>query len=323
MLWAGAKADDDTLTRAAREAAERRGAAERKRLLYVALTRAEDWLILCGAGRAAGKPGTWYEALELGMDALGGAEALPGPDGLAGPVRRREDNPLPVAGPAGDMASPQADAAPARPAWLAPAPREERETRLTPSSLGEHVDEGGTGLGRARALLRGAAVHRLLEVLPHRSPADRAALAARLLAREFPDLPAGIAPDAVAEALAVLAAPFAAEVFGPDTLAEAGMALDLPAVAPGRMLGRIDRLAIGPDRVLVVDFKTDAQPPETQDGVPAAYLAQLGAYRAALAAIWPERLVEAAILWTRGPRLMRLDPARMDRALAEAAASRS
>ena len=89
------------------------------------------------------------------------------------------------------------------------------------------------------------------------------------------------------------------------------------------MLGRIDRLVIRPGRVLVVDFKGDAQPPGAAEAVPPGYLVQLGCYRAALAALYPERTVEAAILWTAGPVLMALDAEILDRALAGRAARAS
>jgi ATP-dependent helicase/nuclease subunit A len=308
------------VTHAARAEAEARDAAERKRLLYVALTRAEDWLILCGAGRESYKSGTWYEVLEAGMAGLGGAEEVPGPEGLAGPVLRREDNPAPVSGAPEEGAPVPAPQSPARPGWLAPAPREERVKRISPSSLGEHAQEAGAGLGRELALNRGSAVHLLLERLPDRPPADRAALAGRLIGQKFPELPADIAAGAVAEALAVFDAPFAGKIFGPDSLAEAGMALALPAVSAEPMLGRIDRLVIGSDRVLVVDFKTDVRPPASAEATPEGYLAQLGCYRAALAALYPERAVDAAILWTAGSVLMPLQAEMLDRAVAGLAA---
>ena len=324
MLWAAAKPLDDPVTRDARAEAELRDAAERKRLLYVALTRAEDWLILCGAGQASKQAKTWYEALEQGAERLGGWAELAGPEGLAGPVRRREDNPVPANGGledggAGEVAGPPV---PIRPPWLVKAPYEERAKRISPSSLGEHAEEGGAGLGRALALTRGSAVHLLLEKLADRSAAERRELAGRLLAHRFPDLPDDIAAGAVAEALAVFGAPFADEIFGPDSLAEVGVALDLPGISATTMLGRIDRLVIGPARVLVVDFKTDAQPAAGPDAVPEAYLLQLGCYRVALAALYPQHIVDAAILWTAGPALMPIDRGRLDRALADWAARR-
>jgi ATP-dependent helicase/nuclease subunit A len=332
MLWAGAKPDDDPVTSAARTEAEVRDAAERKRLLYVALTRAEDWLILCAAGSVGRMEGTWYEALEAGMEALGGGVELPGPEGLAGPVQRREENPVPVSGAPEEEAPAEVVAPVTRPVmrpvthpdWLTSAPREERVQRISPSSLGDHVEADGAGLGRELALTRGLAVHLLLEKLADRPGATRETLAGRLIDQEFPDLPDDIAAGVVDEALAVFDAPFAGEIFCPDSLAEVGMAIDLPAVAAGRMLGRmlgrIDRLVIRPDRVLVVDFKTDAQPPAMQKEVSEGYLAQLGCYRAGLAALYPERVVEAAILWTAGPVLMPLDGDSLDRVLANSAA---
>jgi ATP-dependent helicase/nuclease subunit A len=324
MLWPGPKAADDRVTRDARARAEARDAAERKRLLYVALTRAEDWLILCGAGSAARKEGTWYAALETAMGALGDVTEVPGPPGIGVPMRRRAHNPVPVAGrPEDDEGGPPVEARPPRPGWLGAAPREERVVRQSPSTLVPHEEEGGAGHGRETALLRGSAVHLLLERLAGRPVEGRAALAGRLLAHAFPGLAPELAEGVVAEAESVFVAPFAEEIFGPESLSEAGMSLDLPAVVEGRMLGRIDRLVIRPDRVLVVDFKTDARPPDKSAEVPEAYLVQLGCYRAALAALYPDRAVEAAILWTAGPALMPLDPAALDRTLDDLAMRRA
>jgi ATP-dependent helicase/nuclease subunit A len=317
MLWAAAKDTDDPVTRAARAAAEARDADERKRLLYVALTRAEDWLILCGAGLASRKPGTWYELLEQGADTLGGWSELPGPDGLAGPVRRREDNPLALTGAPGEGDAEEVEGMPvlARPAWLTRAPREERAKRVSPSSLGEHAEDGGVGLGREIARTRGSAVHLLLERLADRPAGLRSELAMRLLSHRFPDLPREVAAGAVAEAMAVFGAPFAGEIFGPDSVAEVGVASKV-------MLGRIDRLVIGSERVLVVDFKTDARPATAPGEISETYLLQLACYHAALAALYPERVVAAAILWTAGPALMSIDGGILDRALAEWTARR-
>jgi ATP-dependent helicase/nuclease subunit A len=315
MLWAAAKSEDDPVTGAARAEAATRENAERKRLMYVALTRAEDWLILCGAGQEGRKTGTWYEALEQGMERLGSSAEMAGPEGLGRPIQRREDHPVEVRGAPPVEATAPAPQRPERPGWMAPAPHEERAKRLSPSSLAAHEEEGGAGLGRTLALTRGTAVHMVLERLADEPAELRRELAARLLGHAFPGLPPETAAGVVDEALAVFDAPFAADIFGPGTLAEAGITLDLPEVAPQLMLGRVDRLVINRHRVLVVDFKTDAQPPATAEAVPEAYLAQLGCYRAGLAALYRERPVEAAILWTAGPDLMLLDNAAMDRAL--------
>ncbi len=312
-LWAGAKAEDDRITAAARADAETRDKAERKRLLYVALTRAEDWLILCGAALRTKPKGTWYEMLAEGMDVVE-ATKLPSPTG-AGEMRRFETGPLPQ--PVGVSAQAAAPAESALPAWLAAAPREPRRPGHSPSSLAlaEESLHGGAGVGRALALRLGSAVHRLLERLPDHPEGRREALAGRLLTHEFADLDGEHRRAAWAEAAAVMAMAEAESVFGGESLAEVAAAI--PGPGGIRMTGRIDRLVVAAEEVLIVDFKTDRVPPASAADVSHGYLAQLGAYRAAMRTAFPGRSVGAALLWTTGPALMRLDPAALDGAYGE------
>ena len=80
--------------------------------------------------------------------------------------------------------------------------------------------------------------------------------------------------------------------------------------------GRIDRLVVEPQRVLVVDYKSDAEVPASPDGVPAAYLSQLGLYAQIAGQLFPGRKIEAAILWTSLESLMILPAARLKQAVA-------
>ena len=52
-------------------------------------------------------------------------------------------------------------------------------------------------------------------------------------------------------------------------------------------------------------------PPAIEEEVPAVYLRQLATYQAALQRIYPDRPVQCALLWTDGPRLMPISPARL------------
>ncbi|MEM0944931.1 MAG: 3'-5' exonuclease, partial [Pseudomonadota bacterium] len=300
-LWAGAKPTDDRVTRAAREAAAAKAEAEGRRLLYVGLTRAEDWLILAGAGDETIAEKGWYGQLSKAMGAFETIDIL----SAAGPIKRVERT-APASPPAAQVeAAPELPAEP--PSWVTPAPREARATHLTPSALAPHGAASGAGLGREPALAHGLAVHLLLERLPEIAPDQWRDAAARL----------GASEAAMAEALACLEAPFAAEVFGPGSLGEVAMAAPLGATS---MRGRIDRLVVSPERVLVVDFKSDAAVPADDEGVPQAYLAQLGAYGAALAGVYPDRRIETAILWTRAPRLHGISAAATSAALRAALA---
>ena len=302
MLWPGPKAADDPVTGAAREAAEASENAERRRLLYVALTRAEDWLILCGANQKRRPQDCWYDILQAAIARCPGVRRLPSPTGT-GDMLRFETGTPPGPAAAGDAPAPAALAP--LPAWLGPAPHEARRPRLSPSGLAPAEAHGGAGMGRETALRFGRAVHVLLERLGDLPAALRAADADRLLADGFADLPREVRAQAVAEAERVLAMPEAPTLFGPGTLAEVGVVM--PGPEGTRMTGRVDRLVLGVGEVLIVDIKTDRIPPSGPEAVPVGYLAQLGAYRAAVAAAWPDRAVATALLWTARPALMRIN----------------
>ncbi len=316
-LWPGAKADDDPVASRARQAAEARERAERKRLLYVALTRAEDWLILCGAGQRRPNQESWYDLLEAGMARCPGAVRLPSPTG-AGDMLRVESGAPPV--PATVTAAVAASPPSPLPGWLGPAPREARPPRVSPSALAPSEAHGGAGMGREAALALGRAVHLLLERLAEKPAAARPALAERLLAA-FAELNEDHRRLAVAEAERVMAMPAATAIFGPDALAE--VAVVMPGPGGTRMTGRVDRLVLGEGRALIVDIKTDRVPPPGPEAVPMAYLAQLGAYAAAIEGAFPGRAVETALLWTAGPSLMQVNPWLTQRAFHESLAGAS
>ena len=157
------------------------------------------------------------------------------------------------------------------------------------------------GLGRFR---RGDLIHRLLQLLPDLPEAARADGAERLLLKER-DLTAEQRGEMAAAALGVLNDPTFAEVFGPGSRAEAAVA-GTAAALPRRLAisGRVDRMVVTPGRVLVVDFKSNRPSPVRIEDADEAYLIQMAIYVAVLRAIFPERAVEAALVWTDGPRLM-------------------
>ncbi len=280
--------------------------AENMRLLYVALTRARHWLIVCGAGPAL-KPGSdaWYSLVAEAMADLG-SETRVDADGETIVLGAA----WPCAAAATQEAATPAPAAPPRtPLRLQPAP----PRPIAPSSLGgEHVLAGSGIAEDVEAKARGEAIHRLLETLPGRDRGERAAIAARLL----PDRPDRDA--LLAEATALLDAPDLAAIFAPGSLAEVDFSAFMPVLGGARMIGRMDRLVVGADGILAVDFKSNRAVPGTPDAVPEGILRQMGAYRAALAAIWPGRPVATAILWTRTGTLMRLPAALADAALTRA-----
>jgi ATP-dependent helicase/nuclease subunit A len=165
---------------------------------------------------------------------------------------------------------------------------------------------------------RGLLVHRLLQSLPELPEPDRAMAARRFLGLPLHGLDAAEQDEIGAETLAVLADPGLAELWGPDAQAEVPVVGLIPGSSPGTehaLSGQIDRLLVTQSRVLIVDFKTVRPAPATEEAVPAIYLRQLAAYRAALQRIYPGRRVDCALLWTDGPLLMPISPALLARHL--------
>jgi ATP-dependent helicase/nuclease subunit A len=76
--------------------------------------------------------------------------------------------------------------------------------------------------------------------------------------------------------------------------------------------GLVDRLAVLPDRVLVVDFKTNRVAPEQVEETPVMYLRQMAAYRAVLRGVFPGREVRCALVWTRAARVAMLPDILLD-----------
>ena len=116
----------------------------------------------------------------------------------------------------------------------------------------------------------------------------------------------------------VLALPGLAPLFAPGSRAEAAI-MGIVTRPDGSVLqipGKVDRLAVDGDTVLVADFKS-GPPPEPGD-TPQAYVRQLALYRLALAPLWPGKRLRMLLIWTAGPFVRELDGALLDQAAAEA-----
>ena len=176
--------------------------------------------------------------------------------------------------------------------------------RADPAARSPLGAEEGLGLARGRL------VHRLLQSLPDLAPARRSAAARRFLALPVHGLSPETQDALLTETLAILAHPDFAPLFAPGSAAEVPV---IGLLGEQALAGQIDRLVVGEETVLIVDYKTLRPPPLDEDAVPEAYLDQLAAYRAAVATIYPDRSVRCALLWTEGPRLMPISSALLDR----------
>ncbi|WP_373087864.1 double-strand break repair helicase AddA [Sneathiella sp.] len=299
-LWPVRTANDELLTAEARSIARARQMEEKKRLLYVALTRAEDRLYICGwEGKKKRAADSWYELIDPAFGDGVEEVALPWGEvarrwssGTPATVRPEPEIETARPAPMPDWIQHMAPDEPTPPRPLAPS-REEEEPAVQ-SPLGG--DDG-------RRFHRGLLIHRLLETLPGVAPEDRERVASTWLSRPVHGLDAERRDAILTETLAVLVDPQFSAIFGPDSLAE----VPITGVFGDQVIsGQIDRLLVGADEILVIDYKTNRPSPRDIAGVPKIYLRQMAIYRQALTEMYPGKPIKCALLWTDGPHLMPL-----------------
>jgi ATP-dependent helicase/nuclease subunit A len=325
VVWAGRKAEDPPCVASARNAMLEETEHEYRRLLYVAMTRAADRLIIAGCmpgNRNSVRENSWYDLVKRGLANSDLAfHEIPAGDGVVKSYRRAEDTT-----PETDIAIDAATSAhPSLPEWLrTPAALEpiidNRVRPSAPAADGHRVRTGESIQLRTRAIQRGTLAHRLLQSLPDVAVEGRRDAALRYLARNAADWGDGDRKALAEQMLALIADPRFAPVFAPGSRAEISIAgrLDRPGRPPAPVSGQIDRLVVTPDEVLIVDYKTNHAPPGTEAEAPSGYVRQLALYRAVLRKIYPQLPVRAALLWTETAELMEISTPALDAALATA-----
>ncbi len=312
-LWCPRRGLAVPLYAAERQALRARELQEYRRLLYVALSRAQDRLYICGwQPRDQASDASWHALCRTGLAEIAAPFAfdttpLIGADGWSGeglrlagpqtapPVREPAAAPAPSGGLLPKWVNEPPPAEPDPPKPLAPSrPSGAEPPTLSPLAAGGHD-----------RFKRGLLAHRLLQSLPELPAEEHDAAARRFLALPSHGLDAAAQDEIRSNTLAVLRHPEFAALFGPNSQAE----VPLVGLIGGHAISaQIDRLVVAEDRVLIVDYKTLRPPPAAEQETPAIYLRQLAIYRAALAQIYPDREIRCALLWTEGPRLMPISP---------------
>jgi ATP-dependent helicase/nuclease subunit A len=303
-VWSPRKDTDTPDVAAVRAIADAKAEEEHRRLLYVALTRAQDRLIIAGHWHGGGKEGfnkkSWYALCADAMDGLApeGTEGVR-TYGSRGPSKVVADHSRTIPGPFPDWAlrKPPVDG-PSR-KLSAPTSLLARNTPVL----------APFGPRREEQMRRGRLIHSLLQYLPAIPEAKRE-MAGQEFLRRNPDIDDDQREEMLSAAMGVMNDPAMAEIFQPGGRAEAAVIGTAPELPDGTVInGRVDRLVVTPERVLIIDFKTDQPAPATAAGVADTYRAQMGAYWAVLKQAYPGREVVAALCWTDGPKLMVLPEA--------------
>ncbi len=283
----------------ARQAATTLRTEEDNRLLYVAMTRARDGLVIGGWEKPNGVrrlDGSDYALLSAAIKAT--KTAIENEDGTVSITaeqtakiddKREKEPKLPPKKPVDDAAD-----------WLfRPAPMDDKSGRpIRPSQPGLDHDPQSLAAGVAKqnaqsrqiGLAYGKLAHRLLEQLPATDAAVRRDRAVQI-AGQSRDVPDAMAASLIDKLLTLIDLPAFAPLFSKDALVEVPINGRLNGIG---IAGQIDRLFIDDKRIILADFKT-GQPRE--NAIPRSYLHQMALYDGLLQKIYPGRDIECWLVW--------------------------
>ena len=259
---------------------------EYRRLLYVAVTRASDYLFICGAeGKRAPNSENWYDLI---------VSSLPYSPDKDGIISFETPQSIMVSKVQNDDGK---TAIPSLPDWAyKAAPKEPLPCRpLKPSQAFQKNIITTSPLQEAtdKSLQLGTFIHRLLAYLPS-IPADKRREVAMALKPADLKIQENI--------FNLLDSPEFSFLFQENSLAEVPVVgiVDQQVVS-----GQIDRLIINQDQVLIVDFKTNAVVPDLAH-VPQKYKTQLFYYKRLISDIFPDKIIKTYLLWTTSLELMEI-----------------
>lgn len=336
-VWRAPGSESNTLVTADSDRLKTLAEEEYRRLLYVGMTRAADRLIVCGYRGQRAVAETWHAMVQASLAGDENGRGQPKTFTAAGEEwtgQTWRETQLERALPSQD--APLVDAS--RPvsglpkALSTPLPPQKRLPRpLSPSGVGIAVDEDdGDGLvGSALfsekvpanlSMLRGAILHRLLQVLPSITGADRRDTADRYLARSVPCWSPEQRAALIASVEHVLDHPDLTALFSEDSRAEVSVMGTLAiGTRDHAVSGRIDRLSVSDGIVTIADFKTNRQVPSSHDDIPFAYRAQLAIYRELLRPLYPAHAFRCVLIFTEGPAIHVVTDQALDRSLEDLA----
>ena len=337
-VWLPLKDFANALTAADAERIRAGAEEEYRRLLYVAMTRAADRLVVCGYRGKQENKDTWHPMITAALSSDGArcvektfsttGESWPGfawreagaapigdvaptaaekkaktmlPEALDRPLPPQKSLPRPLS-PSGAAAVIETDAA----------------DLLMPSPLfSARDDNSGSGL----ALERGRILHRFLQILPAFTPGKRPEAARRYLERAAANWPESARASLIGAALAVIEDASLAAIFSPAARAEVSIMGTLVLGSRDYAVsGRVDRMAVGETAVEIVDFKTNRAPPASMDDIPFEHLAQLAIYRAILEPLYPGKEIRCGLIYTEAAKTYWLEAGRLEASLAQLAA---
>jgi ATP-dependent helicase/nuclease subunit A len=340
-LWVPRAENENKYFQAEREKIEKERDQEYRRLLYVAMTRAEDRLMIFGYQNSKNRrEDCWYELARKGMEenlgkSLSFEEGENGPimrftapqtarpkdDGVR-PVKKRRKSGLPMWAKqqAPDPVPPIKKFTPSMAFYQAKSTANDNKANApAPDSKPKTAPSPLDGLQETRDQKIGNIVHQLLEFLPQIPQEQQMDAAKNYVAKPAWDLPQEEQKRIYDQIDRIINDPEFGIMFGPNSRPEVSISGKIIQNGEEKLLsGNIDRLVVGEKTVWIVDYKNSKYIPKTADKISPQYMLQLAAYREAMKDIYPDKEVKCALLWTRKAMLQPVPDAMLDDACIKA-----
>ncbi|MBO7556600.1 MAG: double-strand break repair helicase AddA, partial [Alphaproteobacteria bacterium] len=271
---------------------------EYRRLLYVAVTRAEDMMIFCGFRKKTKSPdNSWYNMFQKNFTKFADCHettwSYESPQELV--VEKNTSNEQTTA----NYNVPDF--------MFVPAAKEKPLSKpLTPSKLEETEPAPISPLSAVDNSVfykRGTIIHKLLQFIPDIPQEQRTESIVKFIKSKVPEFSEQEQQKIHQEITALIENKEFGIVFSTNSQAE----VPIMGEVDGKIIsGQIDRLIISDEKVIIVDYKTNRQVPQTVNDVPPAYISQLAAYKSLLKKIYPQKDIETFLLWTNSAYMMKI-----------------
>lgn len=310
-FWNTPQGKNNNFYAALTETQKQHAMQEYRRLLYVALTRAETRLYICGA-QGSKKPfsGSWCELVEQGLKDIAQKYEHPLGDGAL----RLGD--IPPKGIKKSAINTQNTLIAEDFSELCRLPPQEPSPPqpLVPSrTTSDQQGPSASPLDTPKLYQRGKLIHQLLQFLPQAKPSEREKLAQRIAAPYMRTMDEALCVQAIAESVGIIENTKFAHIFVKDALAEVPInGLVQIRGTPIAVSGQIDRLVISEDTVWIIDYKSNYAPPSEDEAIPEAYVRQMRLYQSVVQKIYPEKTINCALLWTAIPSLSQIEQSQLD-----------
>ncbi len=293
----------DSITEQVLQKKEQAQYREELNLLYVALTRARQHLLITGVSLAAKQQSGWYNLIENAMGTL----TQQGADGVYRITFGSYDHEITHKEQQAQHEKYQLTVDPRLQQPITEISTD--EYMIAPSLSFHHTESSALGDNRDESMKRGITIHRALDLMTQAMPLSAGQVMQQVSQEAAMNTDDSELENWIDEARNTIENASFAPLFKPGTDAQCFNELPIMYQHDGRSVyGIIDRLIIRPDEITLIDYKSHQVKDETElNELANSFKSQIQLYKLGVEKIWPGHAIKSGLLFTNSARLIWLD----------------